>query len=189
MNRRTFMASASMLTAALGLTNTARAASASAHDFGFELSGGGRLNLADFKGRPLLVVNTASKCGFTKQYGPLQALQQKFDAEGLVVLAVPSNDFGGQELSNDAEIAAFVEQSFSVSFPIASRTKVKDPGAHPFYRWAGQQVGFLGRPKWNFHKYLIDGNGQVANWFSTMTSPDAPSLHAAIEAVLKTTKV
>lgn len=185
MDRRTFMTATSVLAATLGLGGRVKASTAgSAHDFSFDLTNGERLELSDLRGKAVLVVNTASKCGFTKQYGPLQALHQRFQDHGLVVIGVPSSDFGSQELTTDAEISQFVSQSFSVTFPITTKTKVKDPGAHPFYQWAGQQVGFLGRPKWNFHKYLIDGDGQMVNWFSTMTSPDAPSLHSAIEAVL-----
>lgn len=157
---------------------------ARAWDFTFTAIDGKPLPLDSFQSHALLVVNTASKCGFTKQYKELQGVYEKFRERGLVVLGVPSNDFGGQEPGQEAEIAAFCEARFGVTFPLAAKTPVSGNSAHPFYRWAGDEVGMLGRPRWNFHKYLIAPDGRLATWFSSVTPPDADRVTEAIEAVL-----
>ena len=154
-----------------------------AHDFGFNTAEG-RINLADYSGKAVLVVNTASQCSFTRQYGPLQALYEKYEDRGLVIVAVPSNDFGGQEPGTNGEIVEFVKREFDVGFPITTKSSVKGSDAEPFYRWAAEQVGTLGVPRWNFHKYLIGPDGELVNWFSTLTEPGSPKLADAIEAVL-----
>jgi glutathione peroxidase len=156
----------------------------SAWDFSFETLDGKPLPLAGFKGKAVLVVNTASQCGFTPQYKGLEALNKKYRDRGLVVLGVPCNDFGGQEPGSATEIQAFCDNSFSVTFPLTAKTRVKGSDAHPFYTWARQKVGMLGSPKWNFHKYLIAPDGSLADWFSTPTAPDAPRMLKAIEKVL-----
>ncbi len=104
--------------------------------------------------------------------------------QGLVIIGVPCNDFGSQEQSTNASINRFCELNFGVTFPLASKTKVKGRGQHPFYRWAEQQVGFVGKPRWNFHKFLVNKKGQLVEWFSPMTKPDAEKLVRAIEREL-----
>lgn len=154
---------------------------ASAHAFTFERIEGGALPLADFKGKPMLIVNTASLCGFTPQYKDLQALWSSYRDKGLVVIGVPSNDFGGQEPSADGKIKEFCEVTFGVDFPMTGKAKVKGPDAHPFYKWVAAQKG---APQWNFHKYLIDGEGRLVAAYGSMTSPTGKTLVAAIEPLL-----
>lgn len=162
----------------------ANAAGGSAHDFSFTAIDGGALPLSQFAGKAVLVVNTASQCGFTPQYEQLQAVWQKYRDRGLVVLGVPSNDFGGQEPGTEAQIKDFCETTFNVDFPLTAKEKVSGGDAHPFYRWARAEKGALAAPKWNFHKYLIAPDGRLVEWFSTVTRPDSDKVTAAIEAVL-----
>jgi glutathione peroxidase len=157
---------------------------ANAHDFSFRAIEGGALPLAGYKGRPVLVVNTASQCGFTKQYAGLQELWTRYRERGLVVLGVPSNDFGGQEPGSEAEIKKFCAVNFDVDFPLAAKETVKGEGAHPFYKWAAAELGVMAAPRWNFHKYLIGPDGKLVDWFSTPTDPMASRVTAAIEALL-----
>jgi glutathione peroxidase len=155
-----------------------------AYDFSFAGIDGKPMPLAQFKGKALLVVNTASECGYTGQYEGLEALSKKYESKGLVVVGVPSNQFGGQEPGTAKEIATFCKLNYGVTFPLADKTDVKGSGAHPFYQWAGGKAGMIGRPKWNFHKYLIGRDGQFIDWFSTQTAPDSPKIAGAIEAAL-----
>ncbi|MBY6195886.1 glutathione peroxidase [Vibrio hangzhouensis] len=155
-----------------------------AHDFNFDTIAGDALSLADYKGKVVLVVNTASECGFTPQYKQLQTLWETYRDQGLVIVGVPCNDFGGQEKASNASINSFCELNFGVTFPLAAKTKVKGKGQHPFYSWAGQQVGFLGKPRWNFHKFLVNKDGKLVDWFSSTTKPDARKLVRAIEREL-----
>ncbi len=155
-----------------------------AHDFSFPALDGGTIALSDYAGRPILLVNTASACGFTKQYKDLQSLWESYRLKGLVVLGVPSDDFGGQEPGDNSQIQHFCDSRFGVSFPMTTKQGVKGEAAHGFYRWARHDKGWLAAPKWNFHKYLIDGNGQVVDWFYSPTAPQAPRLVRAIVRVL-----
>lgn len=155
-----------------------------AHQFSFTSINGTQLSLGEFAGKLLLVVNTASRCGFTPQYDQLQALWEKYRDQGLVVLGVPSNDFGRQELDSSAAIKEFCSVNFAIDFPMTERSLVKGDAAHPFYLWAAEQVGRAGRPRWNFHKYLIGPDGQMIDWFSSMTGPDSEKMRQAIEANL-----
>ncbi|MCG8597994.1 MAG: glutathione peroxidase [Kiloniellales bacterium] len=166
----------------------ADAASAGAHAFGFTAIDGAPLPLSRYAGKAVLVVNTASRCGFTGQYRGLQALWRAYRDRGLVVLGVPSNDFGGQEPGAEAEIQAFCGEDFGVDFPLTGKTKVRGPGAHPFYRWARAEAGVLAAPKWNFHKYLIAADGRLAAWFYSWTTPGADRLRRAVEAALEKTE-
>ena len=156
----------------------------SAHAFNFTSIDGQPLPLKQFEGKVVLVVNTASRCGFTHQYADLQALWQRYRDRGLVVLGVPSNDFGGQEPGSEAEIKEFCEVNFDIDFPMTSKVNVKGDAAHPFYRWAGDQLGAKSKPRWNFHKYLIAPDGRLVDWFPTATSPNAEKLTRAIEGQL-----
>lgn len=152
-----------------------------AHDFTFAAIDGSPLPLRRFRGYPVLVVNTASACGFTPQYAGLQKLWDTYQDKGLVVLGIPSNDFGRQEPLPEDEIATFCRRRFAVTFPLAAKSHVTGSRAHDFYRWAEGQAGWLGKPRWNFHKYLIDTNGELVTWFSSITPPGARRVRRAIE--------
>src|SRR5580698_9358125 len=123
---------------------------------------GAPLSTANYAGHVVLLVNTASLCGFTKQYRGLQALWERYRARGLVVLGVPSNDFGGQEPGSEAEIKDFCSSQYKISFPMTAKNEVVGGKAHPFYQWAVAQAGQKAAPQWNIHKYLIDGKGGLA---------------------------
>ena len=174
-----------MLMEALLLLNikAALASPAGAHDFTFERIEGGALPLADYRGKTLLLVNTASQCGFTRQYAALQDLWETYRDRGLVVLGVPSDDFGGQEPGTAAEIKQFCTVNFDIDFPMTDKVRIKGEEAHPYYRWVAAQ-GRLKTPRWNFFKHLIDADGNLVDWFGSTTRPDAPKLIAAIEKQL-----
>jgi len=157
----------------------------SAHDFTFTAIEGGALPLAQYKGKVVLLVNTASQCGFTPQYEGLQAVWERYRERGLVVLGVPSNDFGGQEPGSEAEIKEFCAVNFSVDFPLTAKEHVVGAEAHPFYRWAAGVLGPMTAPRWNFHKYLIAPDGSLASWFPTRASPTSEEVVRAIEALLE----
>jgi len=159
-------------------------APAGAHAFAFTSIDGEPLPLAGFAGKAVMVINTASRCGFTHQYAEIQSLWSKYRDRGLVVLGAPSNDFGGQEPGSEKEIKEFCEVNFDVDFPLTGKVRVKGDGAHPFYRWAADELGGMAKPRWNFHKYLIAPDGRLVDWFSTPTSPLAPRVIEAVEALL-----
>ena len=163
--------------------NGALASSAGAHDFTFERIEGGALPLADYRGKTLLLVNTASQCGFTGQYAALQDLWETYRDRGLVVLGVPSDDFGGQEPGTASEIKQFCTVNFDIDFPMTDKVRIKGKEAHPYYQWVAAQ-GRLKIPRWNFFKHLIDVDGNLVDWFGSTTRPDAPKLIAAIEKQL-----
>ncbi len=156
----------------------------SAHEFTFRSIDGQPLNLKAFAGHPVLVVNTASECGFTPQYAGLEALWRKYKDRGLIVLGVPSNDFGRQEPGTEAEIREFCTARFGVSFPLTAKYDVAGKDAHPFYRWIVAQAGDAAAPRWNFHKYLIDGKGELAGVFPSKVAPEDRKLVEAIEEQL-----
>lgn len=155
-----------------------------AHDFRFPGLTGGEIALADFAGKPVLVVNTASECGFTPQYKGLQELWARYRDRGLVVLGVPSNDFGAQEPGSSADIAGFCTARFAIDFPMTEKQAVLGPQAHPFYRWIEESLGEGGAPRWNFHKYLIDGDGALIDGYGSRVAPDSKQLVDAVEAAL-----
>lgn len=157
----------------------------SAYDFSFTSIEGVPMPLSNFRGKVLLVANTASFCGFTRQYGDLQATWEKYRDRGLVVIGVPSNDFGNQEPGTEAEIKSFCEVNFDIDFPLTSKQHVVGENAHPFYVWAAGEAGAEGRPRWNFHKYIVGPDGQLARWFPTRTAPTAASVTEAIEGQLE----
>jgi glutathione peroxidase len=132
------------------------------YEFEFVSIDGERLPLAAWRGRPVLIVNTASYCGYTPQYRDLEALWQRYRRRGLVVLGVPSNDFGRQEPGSEAEIKTFCTTHYAVDFPLAQKCVVLGDAAHPFYRWIAETLGEAGAPRWNFHKYLIAPGGEEA---------------------------
>jgi glutathione peroxidase len=158
----------------------------SVFDFRLTTLGGEPYCLADLAGRPLLIVNTASKCGFTPQYAGLQSLWTRLgkQPQGLVVIGVPSNDFGNQEPDEANAIGVFCDRTYGVTFPLMEKAHVKGPQALPLFNWLGDQGGFLSRPRWNFYKYLTGRDGKLAAWFSSRTSPDSPRLIRAVEGAL-----
>jgi glutathione peroxidase len=139
-------------------------------------------SLSDYKGKVLVVVNTASECGFTPQYAALQKLYEDYEDRGVVVLGFPSNDFGGQEPGTAAEIKTFCEKKYHVTFPMFAKVKTKGDGQSPVYKFLAAGHG---EPKWNFHKYVVGKNGQVRAAFASAVKPDSAELKSAIEAALK----
>jgi glutathione peroxidase len=164
--------------------SAAETATGSAYDFSFTSIDGKLMPLANWRGKVLLVVNTASFCGFTKQYAGLQALWTKYESKGLVVVGVPSNDFGGQEPKAEGEIKKFCEGAFGITFPLTDKQAVTGSSAHPFYKWAAASAGEGGAPGWNFHKYLIGKDGRLLRSFSSRMSPDSEDLTREIESAL-----
>ncbi|MEJ0063938.1 MAG: glutathione peroxidase [Alphaproteobacteria bacterium] len=155
-----------------------------AYDFMFDALHGVPLPLSAWQGRPILIVNTASQCGFTKQYAALQQLWLNYRGRGLMVLGVPCNDFGKQEPGDAKTIDEFCTRNFGVDFPLTAKYHVLGRQAHPFYQWANTWAGFIGSPKWNFHKYLIGPQGQLIDWYSSITPPDSPGITGMIEYLL-----
>lgn len=162
----------------------AGAVSTTAYDFSFTSIDGSPLPLSDYRGQVMLVVNTASFCGFTGQYAGLQSLWDRYRDRGFVLIGVPSNDFGAQEPGSSAEIKDFCETHFQIDFPLAEKQRVRGDEAHPFYRWARDSHGALAAPTWNFHKYLVDREGNLVQSFDTRVAPDGSKLTAAIEELL-----
>ena len=153
-------------------------------DFKINSINGNKINLSDYKGKILLVVNVASKCGFTKQYDDLQTLYEIYKKKGLVVMGIPSNQFGGQEPATESEIKDFCETNFNITFPMTSKYNVKGDGAHPIYLWAKKTYGKSAVPKWNFHKILINKDGKVEDTFASFTSPMSKKITKKIEKIL-----
>ena len=140
------------------------------------------VSLCRFEGKVLLVVNTASQCGYTPQYEGLEALHRRFKDKGLVVIGFPSNDFGGQEPASNKEIAAFCEMNYGVTFPMFGKTAVAKGAVNPFYERLAQASG--SRPRWNFHKYLIDRKGEKVLAYPSTVAPNDPKLLKEIERLL-----
>ena len=155
-----------------------------AYDFEFIAIDGKPLPLKKFSGEALLVVNVASKCGFTPQYTGLQKLYSDYHARGFEVIGVPCNQFLWQEPAKELEIAAFCAVQYSVEFPMTEKTAVKGGHAHPFYKWMREQLGKAAHPAWNFHKLLIGKQGQPLAAFPSRMEPLDPKLKSAIEAAL-----
>jgi len=149
--------------------------------FSFTSIDGGIIDLDDWAGKPVLVVNTASLCGFSDQFDDLQALHDTYGARGLLVLAVPSDDFN-QELASDAEVAKYCAINFDLTLPMTTITHVRGAGAHPFYLWVKAQKGF--EPRWNFNKVLLGPDGQVIDTWGSVPKPTGPAIRGAIEAQL-----
>jgi glutathione peroxidase len=186
-DRRTILTAALAAIATPASTRTVLAQAAmsriSAYAFSFPALEGGDIRLGDYTGRPLLVVNTASLCGFTPQYAGLQELWTQFHDRGLMMVGVPSNDFGGQEPGGAKEIAETAQHQYGVTFPIAAKAVVKGPNAHPFYKWAAD-VRPKDVPRWNFHKYLIGRDGYIAEVFPETVEPLDTRLKTAIARAL-----
>jgi glutathione peroxidase len=154
-----------------------------AYAFSFPALEKGDIRLADYAGQPLVIVNTASLCGFTPQYAGLQQLWTEFHDRGLMIVGVPSNDFGGQEPGSASDIAETAQHQYGVTFPIAAKTVVKGPNAHPFYKWAAD-LRPKDVPRWNFHKYLIGRDGNIAEVFPESVEPTDTRVKTTIARAL-----
>ena len=153
-------------------------------DFNIKSNNGDILNLKDYKNNVVLVINTASYCGFTNQYADMQKLWDKYKNKGLLVIGVPSNSFN-QEKNEDSEIKKFCEVNFNINFPLTSITSVKGDDAHEIYKWARENHGKSAIPKWNFHKILINKDGKVAETYSSFTNPMSKKVISKIETLLE----
>jgi glutathione peroxidase len=143
-----------------------------------------KLELSLFKGKTILLVNVASNCGFTKQYDGLQKLYESYKDEGLIVLGVPSNQFGGQEPGSNDEIKDFCVSNFNITFPMTSKYDVKGESAHPIYIWAKENFGSSAVPKWNFHKILVNKEGKIQDTFTSFTKPMSKKIISEIKKIL-----
>jgi glutathione peroxidase len=185
LNRRTMLTTALLAAAASATRAQADGGMSriSAYAFSFPALSGDDIRLAAFTGKPVLVVNTASLCGYTPQYAGLQELWSEFRERGLTVIGVPSNDFGGQEPGGTSEISETAHHQYGVTFPVAAKAVVVGAKAHPFYRWAAEarprEV-----PKWNFHKYLVGRDGYIAEVFPSAVEPADTRVKTAIARAL-----
>ena len=155
-----------------------------AYDFNFNDLDGSPLNLSEYKDKVIVIVNVASQCGFTTQYEDMQKVWEKYQQKGMVMLGVPSNDFGGQEPGNNKEIKNFCEAKFGITFPMTEKVTVKGENAHPFYKWAEKNFGKSAIPKWNFHKIIINKEGKVQDTFASITNPSSKRFISVIEKTL-----
>ena len=153
------------------------------YDFSINDVSGNKLNLNNYKNKVILLVNTASYCGFTKQYDDLQYIWEKYKDKNFVVLAIPSNSFNQEKKSND-EVKKFCEYNFNITFPIAEISEVKGSNAHPIYKWANKNYGSSAIPKWNFYKILINRNGKIDDTFSSLTNPKSKKIIDKIEKLI-----
>ena len=153
-------------------------------DFSIKSINGDEINLNQYKGKTILLVNVASKCGFTKQYTGLQTLYEKYYEKGLVIIGIPSNQFGGQEPGSNEEIKNFCETNFNITFPMTDKVDVKGENSHDIYLWAKKNYGKSTIPKWNFHKILINKNGKVQNTFGSFIKPLSNKITNEIEKIL-----
>ena len=142
------------------------------------------INLDQYKGKTILLVNVASKCGFTKQYTGLQELYEKYRDKDFYIIGVPSNQFGGQEPGSNAEIKNFCETNFNITFPLTDKVDVKGDNAHEIYKWAKKNYGNSAVPKWNFHKILINKDGKIHETFGSFTDPLSKKIFTNIENIL-----
>ena len=155
-----------------------------AYDFNFNDLDGTPLNLKEYKNKVIVVINVASQCGFTNQYADMQKVWEKYQVRGVIILGVPSNDFGSQEPGSNKEIKNFCEAKFGITFPMTEKVSVKGENAHPFYLWAKENHGKSAVPKWNFHKIIIGKNGKVADTFGSIINPSSNKFIKALEKAL-----
>ena len=153
------------------------------YDFKINSISGDIINLSEFKGKPVLIVNTASYCGFTKQYEDMQKLWENYRERGLVVLGIPSNSFN-QEKNNNSEVKEFCEVNFNINFPMTEITNVKGNDAHEIYKWAKENHGKSAVPKWNFYKILINKEGKIEDTYASLTNPTSKKIINKIESLL-----
>ena len=142
------------------------------------------MKLSEYKDKIIVIVNVASQCSFTSQYEDMQTMWDKYQNKGLVIIGVPSNDFGNQEPGSSSEIKNFCEAKFGISFPMTEKVVVKGSDAHPFYLWAKKNFGNAAVPKWNFHKIIIDKNGKIAEAFTSITNPSSKKFIKALEKLI-----
>jgi glutathione peroxidase len=156
-------------------------------DFTLPSIDGKPMPLAEFKGKVILLVNVASRCGFTPQYSALETIYEKYKDQGFVILGFPANNFGGQEPGTNAEIKTFCSTKYSVTFPLYSKVSVKGADETPLYSYLTQETGasIAGDIKWNFTKFLVDRHGKVVRRFEPAVTPDSPKVTSAIESLLK----
>ena len=152
-------------------------------DFKINSITGDVIDLNDFRGKPVLIVNTASYCGFTKQYNDMQELWDKYQEKGLVVLGIPSNSFN-QEKKNNDDVKEFCEVNFNINFPLTEITEVKGDNAHEIYKWARENYGKSAVPKWNFYKILINKEGKIEDTYASLTNPTSSKITKKIESLL-----
>ena len=174
-----------ILTMSLFTSNVSASYDKLAYDFNFNDLDGSSLKLSDFKNNVIVVVNVASQCGFTSQYEDMQKIWERYQNKGLIIIGVPSNDFGNQEPGSSKEIKNFCEAKFGITFPMTEKVVVKGDKAHPFYLWAKKNYGKSAVPKWNFHKIIIDKNGKVADTFSSITNPSSKKFTKVLENLIK----
>ena len=153
------------------------------YDFKINSISGDIIDLSEFKGKPVLIVNTASYCGFTKQYEDMQKLWENYREKGLIVLGIPSNSFN-QEKNNNNEVKDFCEVNFNINFPMTEITNVKGDDAHEIYKWAKDNHGKSAVPKWNFYKILINKEGKVEDTYASLTKPTSKKIIKKIESLL-----
>ena len=153
------------------------------YDFQIEGITGEIINFQNFKNKAILLVNTASYCGFTKQYDDLQLIWDKYKSKGLIVLGVPSNSFN-QEKNSNSEIKKFCEINFNINFPLTTITEVKGENAHEIFKWAKKNYGSSAVPKWNFHKILINKKGEIEETYNSFTNPKSKKILSKIEKIL-----
>ena len=154
-----------------------------AYNFKFSGIDGEQINLADYKNKVLVVVNVASRCGFTPQYSDLQKIWEEYKDKNVVVIGVPTNNFK-QEPGSNKEIKDFCETNFNINFPMTEKIDVIGKNAHPFFKWARENYGNSAIPKWNFHKIIVGKDGKVANTFSSITKPSSEKFRKAIEKLI-----
>ncbi len=182
-DRRQILALLAGSVAAPALAQATGMSRMTAYAFSFAGLNGGDIRLADYAGKPIMVVNTASLCGYTPQYAGLQELWTRYRDRGLVIVGVPSNDFGSQEPGGVTEIEQTAHQGYGVTFPLAAKAVVKGPSPHPFYKWAAAERP-LDAPRWNFHKYLVGRDGHIVGSFPSEIEPADARVVAAIEREL-----
>ena len=154
------------------------------YDFSFKDLDGSNLNLSEYKNKVIIIINVASQCGFTKQYEDMQKVWDKYQEKGVIMLGIPSNDFGNQEPGTNNEIKNFCEAKFGITFPITEKVTVKGENAHSFYLWAKKEYGSSAIPKWNFHKIIVGKKGKIVDTFASMTNPSSEKFIQAIEEAL-----
>ncbi len=154
------------------------------YDFEIESITGEKINFSKYKNKPILLVNVASQCGFTKQYEDLQNLWEKYQDKGLIVIGLPSNQFGEQEPGTNSEIKNFCEVNFNINFPMTTKIDVKGKNIDPIYKWALKNYGKKAAPKWNFYKILINKDGEIEQTYSSITNPMSKKITNEIEKIL-----
>jgi len=166
-------------------SSPAAAAKSSIYDFEVKRIGGSKESLSKYRGKVLLLVNTASECGYTPQYQGLQAIYDRYAKEGFEILGFPSNDFGGQEPGSNAEIKNFCERKFKVSFPLFEKGEVKGKGIQPLYSYLTTNAPTKGDVEWNFEKFLVSRDGKIVGRFKSKIAPESDELKSAIEKALE----